>query len=183
MPLSDEDRAALRAFWLSEPLPEHLAEALAAWPAEARERQAAFQRQQELREYLRGLGLTLARQTRRLILSYSPAAAARLVELMRGENLETSRKAAVDLLRLHETSVKNELAEAADESALEGRALADNLSEDQYRQLLALLADAGAGARAACDLTDLPARSVHTGSEPGPHWAGEAGLPGTGTDD
>jgi hypothetical protein len=137
MALSETDRAALRAHWLGEPLPDDLADVV----GDAAGR-ADGGRRGELRRYLDGIGAESARQTRRLVLTYSPAAVARLVELMRGDSAETARKAAVDLLRLHESSARDELAEAAARAAVDDRRLAESLTDDQVRGLLAILADA-----------------------------------------
>ena len=54
------------------------------------------------------------------------------------------RNRAVDLLRHWESSARDELTEQANDVALQGRRLADSLTEDQVRDLLAILADAGA---------------------------------------
>jgi len=139
MALSDDDRAALRGHWLGEPLPERLAEVLGGTPSGAGDR--AYR--SELRGYLRGLSGDASRQTRRLVLTYGPAAVARLVELMQGDSAETARRAAVDLLRHWESSAREEQAEAAQQAADDDRRLAENLTDEQARQLLAILADAG----------------------------------------
>ena len=77
------------------------------------------------------------------MLAYGTAAVARLVELMQDESKETSRKAAVDLLRLHKDYLKEELAEEAARSGAADRVLVDSLSDHQVEILLGVLADAG----------------------------------------
>jgi len=139
MALSDDDRAALHGHWLGEPLPERLAKVLGGQPVGTGER--AYRR--ELRRYLGSLSDDAARRIRRLVLTYSPGAVAQLVELMQGDSAETARKAAVDLLRHWESSARQEEAEAARQAADDDRRLAENLTDDEARRLMAILANAG----------------------------------------
>ena len=138
MALSETDRAALRGHWLGEPLPPDLAAVLEGTPQSAEDRG----RRQELRAYQLSLAAEAVAQTRRLFLAYGSSAVARVVELMRGDNAETARKAAVDLLRYWGESAREELAAEASRAALDGRRLADGLTDAQSRDLLAILADA-----------------------------------------
>lgn len=139
-PLSESDRTALRAHWLSgDPLPAPLCRALRGRPRSDRARA----RQAMLLAYLDGLGDAESRRVRRLVLAYAPAAIARLVELMDGENAETSRKAAVDLLRYYTESLREERDEAARDAANRQQRLAGQLTDEQVGRLLAILAEAG----------------------------------------
>jgi hypothetical protein len=139
--LSEEDRSALGAHWLGEPLPEALARLLDSRPRSRSRRK----RQDALRRYLAGLTEQTARQTRRLILTYGQSAVARLVELMRGDHAETARKAAVDLLRHWEWSLRDELAAESRAASSERQRMTDRLSDEQVEQVWAILADAAAG--------------------------------------
>jgi len=139
MTLSDKERSALRAYWLGEPLPKELARLLAGSPRSADSRR----HKQAAQDFLAHLPSEAGQQTRRLVLAYGAAAVARLVELMQDESKETSRKAAVDLLRLHKDYLKEELAEEAARSGAADRVLVDSLSDHQVEILLGVLADAG----------------------------------------
>lgn len=138
--VSEEDRSALRAYWLGEPLPEALARLLECRPRSRSRRK----RQDALRRYLAGLTEQTARQTRRLILTYGQSAVARLVELMQGDHAETSRKAAVDLLRHWESSLRDEMVAASQAASSERQRMTDCLSDRQVERVWAILADAAA---------------------------------------
>jgi hypothetical protein len=139
MTLSEQERAALRAYWLGEPLDETIRAALEDSPAD----ETARERQLEMRRYLLGLASADARRTRRMGLAYAPLAVAQLVDLIHGESAETSRKAAVDLLRHWDKWAKAELAADAAALAAEHRRLTSRLTDDQVERLWAILAESG----------------------------------------
>ena len=139
MTLSEKDRAALRAHWLGEPLPEHLGRLLEATPRSVDSRN----RKQAAQGFLAALPEEAGRQMRRLVLSYGAAAVARLIELMQDQSKETARKAAVDLLRLHKDCLHDELAGEAGRAGAADRALVASLTDEQVEIVLGVLADAG----------------------------------------
>ncbi|NIA20938.1 MAG: hypothetical protein GWP05_02970 [Anaerolineaceae bacterium] len=139
MTLTEKERGALRAHWLGEPLPKELARLLAGSPRSAARRR----RRQAAQDFLAQLPEEAGQRTRRLVLTYGVAAVVRLVELMQDESKETSRKAAVDLLRLHKDYLKEELAEQAARRGAADRAVVDSLTNEQVEILLGILADAG----------------------------------------
>jgi len=139
MTLSEKDRAALRAHWLGEPLPEHLGRLLACNPRSGGSRR----RKQAAQDFLAALPEEAGRQMRRLVLAYGAAAVARLAELMQDQSKETARKAAVDLLRLHKDCLHDELAGQAGRSGAADRALVASLTDEQVEIVLGVLADAG----------------------------------------
>ncbi len=154
MTLSEQDRAALRAYWLGEPLDETIRAALEDPPAD----EAARQRQTEMRRYLLGLASAEVRRTQRMGLAYAPLAVAQLVDLIRGESAETSRKAAVDLLRHWDKWARAELAADAAALSAEHRRLTSSLTDDQVERLWAILAEGCTlDACAAPTLAALPA--------------------------
>ncbi len=138
MSISDEDRASLKSYWLGEELPAHLAEVLSGSVKSAGE----VERRQEMIGYLHELGESAARQARRLTLVYGPLAVGKLVELVRGESVETSRKAAVDLLKRYDEAVREERAERAVRVTREQGLLAASVSDEQAGAILAIMADA-----------------------------------------
>jgi hypothetical protein len=133
MILSEPMRAALRGYWLGEPLPAELARLLGQNLAEGPPTR------DEVLAYLAALAGEAAGKTRRLVLTYSPGAVARLVELLHGESDETARKAAVDLLRLFHSSAEDEVAEEAARSASEMRRLTSGMTDEDAVALLELL--------------------------------------------
>lgn len=99
---------------------------------------------EEVLAYLGALAAETAGRTRRLVLTYSPGAVARLVELLHSDSDETARKAAVDLLRMFGPSAENELADETARTAAEVREMAARFSDEQMTKLLEICADAGA---------------------------------------
>ncbi len=130
-------RAALRGYWLGEPLPAELARLLGVDVA------GGPPTREEVLAYLAALAGETAGRTRRLVLTYSPGAVARLVELLHSDSDETARKAAVDLLRLFRPSAEDETADEAARVAEETRKMAEKLNDGQLTALLAIMADAG----------------------------------------
>lgn len=141
MTLSNDERVAVRSHWLGEALPEALAELLSRRPRDEAERE----RQREVRHFLHTLSGDTVRHTRRLLLTYGVLAVARLVELMNGESAETSRKAAVDLLRHWDRWAGEELAEDASALAMEHRELTAALTDGQVERLWSILAEGRPG--------------------------------------
>ena len=137
MALSEHEQAALRGYWLGEALEEDLRRLIEDPPRS----EADGLQQLEMRRYLLELTPQAVRRTRRMGLAFAPVAVAQLVELIRGENMETSRKAAVDLLRHWDRWACSELAADAVALAAEHRRLTAGLTDDQVAQLWAILAE------------------------------------------
>ena len=138
MELSEQERAALRAYWLGNPQEGPLAAALAAVPASAEQRQW----QAAARAFLREVSCGEIQQARRCLLRCSLSAALVLAEQLRSADAKEAQRAAMDLLRHFEKVAADELAEVAHEAAGEERALLDGLSDEQMRRILAILAEA-----------------------------------------
>ncbi|MBN2582118.1 MAG: hypothetical protein JXL80_03555 [Planctomycetes bacterium] len=151
MTLSDQDREALRAHWLGEPLPAELERLLAHVPRGKKRRR----RHIEAHQYLASLPNETERRMRRLVLAYGPTAVVLLGELIQGESKDLARRAAVDMMRLYGEFHGEERTEQAAETGAAERSMVGALSDAQVETVLGILADAGAAAPSADDATTL----------------------------
>ena len=141
--LSEAHREALRGHWLGQGLPAELA-----WLLQPEASATAAQRAvcEEALRFVRGLSASFDRHARRMVLAGVSTAVARLIEAMHGESVETSRRAAADLMRYWDRAARGEAADGARSEAAEGRHLADTLTDEQVEQIWSTLADARAAA-------------------------------------
>lgn len=152
MTLSEQDQAALQGHWLGQPLDEGLVRLLR---EDLPPDDPGRPRQLEVRRCLVEMASQTVRRTRRLGLAHGPLAVAQLVDLIRGESAETSRKAAVDLLRHWDSWARSELDAEAAALAAEHRRLTSHLTDQQVAQLWSILAE-GRPSQAAKDASSVP---------------------------
>jgi len=152
MPLTDTDKTALRAFWLGEPLADELALAVnephGDLPPGATEQQRRLHAerlalQDDARDFLKAMGAGLRRRLRRLVMVYSPPSVMAIAAQLHSEKPDEVRRAAVEILKLFDQAAKEEEADAEALRLRESESVVERLSDDQRKQLLAILADAG----------------------------------------